>query len=145
MAWDQIVLYYCSNLFMYRCGCFNIESYTIYLSLRLFSCPVSSFNRKKSLFSWRYLRWNYGGASPSPRKNETKKSWDLGSILPSWGLMSNTTKTRRSNKFSRFMQVISFMCDFGDVDELIVASLARRTWRNIENDWCFFFDVAEFG
>ena len=36
------------------------------------------------------------------------------------------------------------MCDFGSIAEQIVASLARWTLRNIENNWWFSFPVAEF-
>ena len=49
----------------------------------------------------------------------------MGTIPPSWGLMSNKTATRISNKMSLLMQVKSLTCDFGTVEELIVVPLTQ--------------------
>ena len=59
--------------------------------------------------------------------------------------MENTVATIRSNPLSIFMLVISLTCDFGYVDELIVASLTRLTQRDLEDYWWLSFSVANFG
>ena len=83
----------------------------IYLLVRLFICPVSSCNRKKSLLIWRAMKWNCGRVYPSPTQKNITRHWDLGPSPPSWGLTPKTAEIRRSNPLSLFMYVMSFTCD----------------------------------
>ena len=96
-------LYSSSNEFMYHCRWFSFEIYIMCLPLRLFVCPVLSFNRYITLRTWIALISNSGSNSHSPRQNEITRSCALGTIPLIWGLMVNNTSIWRSNSFSIFM------------------------------------------
>ena len=127
--------YSISNVVMQWCRCFNFKIYMMFLSMRLFVCPVSSLNRNVLLCVWRYLMWNCGTFYPYPRRNNITRSWALGLSPTSLLLTAKKKATRRSNQFSRFMWIMILTYDLGDLEEGIVSSLERWTRSALDNYW----------
>ena len=130
---------------MYLWRCFNFDSFMMYLHVRLLIFPVLYYNRKSVLLIWRGMRWNYIRVSPSPRRNEITRSWDLGPILLSWGIIIKTTEIIRWKPLSLFMHVMSLPWNFGDIYEDMLLSLTRLTMSALEYDSWLYFAVVNLG
>ena len=127
-------LYSSSKAVMWRWRCFNVDSYMMYLLVRLFICPVSSFNRKISLLTCTSLTWNFGRVSPSLRRKDINRAWAFGQSTPSWGIVAMTTVIRMPKIWSIFMYVIILTYDFGALEQTIVSSLTKWTRSAPDND-----------
>ena len=73
------------NVIIYHCRCFNFEFFLYVFISEVFCLSWLIIQRKRFLFAWIALRWNYGKFHPYPRQKVTTRSWGLDISTSIWG------------------------------------------------------------